>query len=740
MGTSNYNLPLIDGTASARIPRDFNALAHDIDETLKNETDVIGRHLVDIDFSIVDLLNQVNTSRTESIAANRIYGLGVSHLDKNNGKIDETFLSSSLLAQIAGTASVGAQVPGRSLTSSAFNFKSVTPELLSFVKQSKNLFDKSTVQNGFAISLADGSLVATTNFTASDYIPVTPNTSYIRSSAYNTAFYDKDRQFISSTGSGRQFTTPANTAFVRVSFGSTLIDTYQFELGTVETSYVPYKLYTDEAAKLTFTTEFIKSNFESIPAEKTEIVSPGKNLFDKSKVSTGFYVNYLNGTLVANATYWASDYIPVVANAAYSMNFDGQLAFYNASKQYVSGVAGGGVVGNKTVTAPANAVYARFSTKDKDVFQVEKNVSPTPFEPFGYYVKSSLLPSGGVYESAKNMIAFLPSEICVAVGRTIELYNCQVAWAGNILNYHFKWDCQVGKSLKRKFSITGVTIGNYPLTLTIYDGNMQQVTSVTSTVKVVSNALSTTKTVLTIGDSLTNTTSTPKPWMSEIRTLSNNKINFVGTRGTASNEKHEGRSGFTSGNYLTATSYSFEGEGVHPFWNPSTSQFDFSYYKTNTGINPDAVNIWLGTNGIALDPTTNANNIKTIVDKIRSSDSAIPIYVTFTLYRGNQNGLGVQTSNDGYATNRGAWKLEEDRKVYNLMTRLYDLLKPYTNLYFIPVALQHDSEYNFGAVSTPVNPRATQTELLPVEATHPQTQGYLQIADIMFSVFAAHLT
>src|SRR5690606_23588621 len=117
-----------------------------------------------------------------------------------------------------------------------------------------------------------------------------------------------------------------------------------------------------------------------------------------------------------------------------------------------------------------------------------------------------------------------------------------------------------------------------------------------------------------IGDSLTNI----KPWIRELNTLSSSKISFVGSREWVRAEAtygHEGRSGFTAKGYLTATEYSYENEGVHPFWDGS--RFNWNHYKTNTGINPDAVQIFLGTNGIALDPTENASNIKQMVDYIR---------------------------------------------------------------------------------------------------------------------------
>ena len=65
--------------------------------------------------------------------------------------------------------------------------------------------------------------------------------------------------------------------------------------------------------------------------------------------------------------------------------------------------------------------------------------------------------------------AYLPEDIYVAVGSTIELYDNQVAWTGIREGYSFNWDCPVGENLEDRFSITGKEeqIGEYPLILTI---------------------------------------------------------------------------------------------------------------------------------------------------------------------------------------------------------------------------------------------------------------------------------
>lgn len=444
--------------------------------------------------------------------------------------------------------------------------------------------------------------------------------------------------------------------------------------------------------------------------------APSKNLFNKTNAISGKYVNWDNGNLLDNPVYAASEFIPVVSGQSYIINkFNRGIAYYNKNKEFISGHESP----PSTVTVPENCYYMRVTPYKIDI------------DSFTTYKKTVEIETLTTTESFELS---LPSEILVAVDRTIELYNNQVAWTGNIDNYHFKWDCKIGKAMNRKFSITGEEdlIGDYPLTLTVYDNNMKVVATSTSTIKIISKEIGSPKTILTIGDSLTNN----KAWLEELQVLSSDRFTMVGTRGIAP-LKHEGRSGWSAGTYLTGISYDYENEGINPFWDGT--RFNWNYYKTQTGIKPDAIQIYLGTNGMELDPTSNGNNIKKMVDYIRQDDANIPIFIVNTIYRGNQDGIGNEVGTDRYAMSKGNWKLEEDRKVFNLMVKLDGLMKDYPNLHFVPISICHDSEYNFGAVETPVNPRAIQTELLAIQATHPQEQGYLQMADIMFSVFAKYL-
>ena len=59
-----------------------------------------------------------------------------------------------------------------------------------------------------------------------------------------------------------------------------------------------------------------------------------------------------------------------------------------------------------------------------------------------------------LYKYKPQVEAYLPEDIYVAVGSTIELYNDQVVWSGLRDGYSCNWDCQIGENLEDRFSVT----------------------------------------------------------------------------------------------------------------------------------------------------------------------------------------------------------------------------------------------------------------------------------------------
>lgn len=328
---------------------------------------------------------------------------------------------------------------------------------------------------------------------------------------------------------------------------------------------------------------------------------------------------------------------------------------------------------------------------------------------------------------------YLPEEICVASGVTLELYNSQISSLGErIGSYNVKWTCAVGKNMYRKFSITGTDelTGTYPLIFTIFDDNGAQVAKASTKLKIVP-AVADSFSLLTIGDSLSCDTATYE----RLNELTDGQIIYMGTRGVGGSLT-EARRGFSAANYRSDTGYTEEEpiEEVHPFYNEETEDFDWAYYKESTGFDPDAVEVFLGANGLSEDPAENGDNIAWIVRNIHKEDPKLPVYLVHTLYPANQDGIGSWSSKDGYALYGDRYKYEEDQKVFDLMLYLEESLKEEENLYFVPAGMCHDSAYNFNTVPVPVNPHSEEMMEVPDNAVHPGRAGYRQIADCLYSV------
>lgn len=638
------------------------------------------------------------------------------------------------------------------------------------VETGKNKFNKATVTTG-AYMMADGTITSSATNVYSAPIPVELNVEYRFRSAINNAglrflcALDADLNPIPTEGSNaglssKTFTNPL-VKYMIVSVNVNGVDDFQIEIGSVSTPYEPYtekKVIDPSQIPSNVRTEEVKIIQNDLSfAELKEGSNNLANIYADDVTINGFLNN--SGNIVSgDGTYNTTGFIDITkAGQLYVTASRHRFsAFYDANKNFIAGSYNSTSGNNITLTKPSGAVFLRISVPVSsngvpywEPLMVNYGNVALPWEQYQqsyYLLKNVAVEDGG--NVSDEILLFLPETIYCAVGRTIEIYNSQCAWAGNLDDYHFLWS-GVGKSMGRKWSVTGTSgsIGNYTLTLRVFNNAMKQVAMATSTVNIVTDVIASAFSINPIGDSLTNT----KAWQPELISLSGGQISYQGTRGVVQSgvaRTHEGRSGAKASYYIGNNSYTFDTSGqvgndgrtqnLNPYWNPNTSAIDWSYYKSNYDKNPDKIMIWLGTNGIALDPAQNVADIKTFVDGLRASGaSTVPMYIVLTLYRGPQDGIGNQTGSDGYVAN-SSWKLEEDRKVFNLQVALYEELKGYPNLHFIPLSLCHDSEYNYipNGNSTPVNPRSWITYPQASEAIHPQLEGYNQIADVMFSVFA----
>jgi hypothetical protein len=129
--------------------------------------------LVTTNAAIISVDNGKMDKNTADISIHQIY--------KNLGKIDQSFLTPELLAQIAGTAGVNVITATKSVTEPMMAITVVIGS------KSKNLFNKATaVPNSYITET--GTVGTVVGCYISDWIPVLPNTTYHKK-AFNSAAF-----------------------------------------------------------------------------------------------------------------------------------------------------------------------------------------------------------------------------------------------------------------------------------------------------------------------------------------------------------------------------------------------------------------------------------------------------------------------------------------------------------------------------------------------------------------------
>ena len=165
-------------------------------------------------------------------------------------------------------------VPPLSVGTSHIVEESVTPRKTTFFTQSTNIIDHTGLTKDSSISGSNGQVISNPNKNAvSKFISVKPNQIYTSKDYLRKAFYDSDRNFISSDTVNGTWTTPDNAYFIRVvgpeaRFGTSL----QVNEGSVLLPYEQYYEYLKD--------EFIKPGIN----EEFMIDTDLKRVFNKNVV------------------------------------------------------------------------------------------------------------------------------------------------------------------------------------------------------------------------------------------------------------------------------------------------------------------------------------------------------------------------------------------------------------------------------------------------------------------------
>jgi len=612
--------------------------------------------------------------------------------------------------------------------SSGLADKSVIPIKTSFFSINKNLFNKDIATAGYYVREDTGALSVNASMSASDFIEVLPDTNYFWNTTRRYAWYDVNKAFIS--GGFADLSTskksPINAKYIRATLDTANINTFQIEKGYLSTEYQAY-LYGINPSVIP-TTPFVTKqmlNKGIVDVTIADFITTGKNLFDKSRVTTGYVVNELTGVIYANASYFVSEFMPVLGSTSYTENFGYYLAFYDINKTFIIGLGNG--TSPRTITTPANAEYVRLSCNVTylDAFQFEKGLTSTEYQTFGYVI------SKGLYQIATLGTSFAVEGVITPtvnglVGQEINIYF------ENILNdsaskYLINVVCDIGMQLEDKWPCVPIVAGTYPMTIEIYkDYSLVSSFTTSVVVKGVSVGTGVNKVILIVGDSTTaNAIAVTK--LNDNFNTDVMDITTIGTLGVAPN-KHEGRSGWTVSQYCTDVASPFVFSGV----------FNFSQYMaTNVLSTPDYVIINLGINdtfSYTDDATLNAKiatilpQYQTMIDSIKAYNTNVKVGLAITIPPAyDQNAFGKM-----YNSGQTRWRYKRNNYLWTKALINQFKGKEAQGIYLVPINVNIDTKYNFGLETLPVNARNTKTveSIISNGNVHPDVSGYWQIADV----------
>ncbi|HBX4899765.1 SGNH/GDSL hydrolase family protein [Klebsiella pneumoniae] len=259
---------------------------------------------------------------------------------------------------------------------SARNVMGVTP--------GKNLFNKATATQGYAIN-ENGELIAASTYFVSDYIKVASGTTLRPSQPGRYInFYDANKTWLSSLqNQNGAFAVPSSAAYLRISVLLARIDYFQLEIGSNMTAYEPYSL----TAATSLDGDGLKYPVNEPDIYSIGLFNAGKNIYNPYTLTAG-YIDENGFVVPGGTTYKFSDYLPVKASTGYvgnkSMRF---INIYDADKAFISTLTS-----TNTFTTPSNAAYVRVTLALANItgFQLEEGSSVSSYEAFSYTMKSTL--------------------------------------------------------------------------------------------------------------------------------------------------------------------------------------------------------------------------------------------------------------------------------------------------------------------------------------------------------------
>ena len=181
---------------------------------------------------------------------------------------------------------------------------------------------------------------------------------------------------------------------------------------------------------------------------------------------------------------------------------------------------------------------------------------------------------------------------------------------------------------------------------------------------------------------------------------------------------------------------------TNPFWDGE--RFNWYYWCDENAQFANAAHLFFGEEELLFfDAETVANNLLQIIRSIKEKEgTSFPIFVVLPPCPGTQEGMAqLDRYTYEYEYFKGKTKYEINKMFIEGAKKIYDIISASSDsymIYFIPLTQCFDSENNYPTTEIAVNPRSTETKKVQSNPLRPTDEGYKQMADVIFSTYAAY--
>lgn len=339
----------------------------------------------------------------------------------------------------------------------------------------------------------------------------------------------------------------------------------------------------------------------------------------------------------------------------------------------------------------------------------------------------------------RDFDVFCPTVYAV-VGEEMNIYYHNIFKADNLDNYEIKFTSRNPSSgeyfnvddfiraMEDGIRITAKdsNVGQYTITILVIK-NSVTIAEYPFTLNVVAKNIPNVKAIF-IGDSITN----QGFYTAQIKDLMGDKLTTYGTKTSQApsyeswlegkydvSVNHEGRGGWTSGNYANDASATTEN---NPFYN---NGFNFAHYIQNNPTFSDVTDVFilLGTNDSRTAKETVASNLQKMINSIKAYRSSIRVHI----------GLPIPPAKDRYA--------QGNITIWNHKNAMWDQCKynfeNLQNCFFVPYNVCIDTWYGWSREETQVAAHLKDKVMRPADWLHP-SYGAWQMGDAAFADIIAN--